>query len=528
MSCKSYYYVILLFLGCGAETVGFIKGEEKAETDTLRLAKVLKNHYTGTQDPQRKSVSKKKRVDTRFIKLKKGASKALKEFDYTTKLQTVEEFRDEVQTVSPKQVVNLISLAPPGTLISITGPRGIGKSVFISRMCHYWALGYGLRRCEVLFWLDMATAPDQPFHNYRNLLSAALIPLNYSGKIHDDAMSVVVLDNYSSQWNEVLVQMLQMKITVVVTSYEPVRTMTESVSRHHIHLVGLTDDQISQLVLHYYRAEEQSKCEPFLQYLSTVPNFSRLKRVPVYLFGLLCVFDAIPTPNRMPDTLTAFLSCLSLLVVHEHPKCALERSFLQTIDNLPSTSKKSMQKICQFIFEKRIMSHDLFVSVNRSFLRPEPSALCLQSGKSLQLTAYPLLDDYLASVHLCSLEQQVTEVVQYITAHTNMYYFCLNLMPHIKSVTTRQPETRNALTHVCYSYEDSNSTAYTFQSIELSNCAVTEATMKYLTHIARIVEFVDCDVSSAATAILCSSIGDGGSVHAYTMPGDTTSVEYVR
>ena len=80
-------------------------------------------------------------VNTRMAHLKKDANDELRKLSYHSRLETAEEFRDAVEGVSLKHVMNIITAAMPGTCISITGPRGIGKSTFVGRMCHCWALG---------------------------------------------------------------------------------------------------------------------------------------------------------------------------------------------------------------------------------------------------------------------------------------------------------------------------------------------------------------------------------------------------
>jgi len=89
-----------------------------------------------------------------------------------------------------------------------------------------------------------------------------------------------VLDHFTQQHSRLLSYILRSnQVTVLVSSSCAVEYAE---SEHHFHVLGLTDRQISQQVLHCYR-EDHSRAEHFLQYLSSVPNFSIFKRVPVYL-----------------------------------------------------------------------------------------------------------------------------------------------------------------------------------------------------------------------------------------------------
>ena len=83
----------------------------EAET-YITLSKQLRKRYiqhasTADQDAMQ--------VDTRMVQLKEDASDELRELDYYTRLETAEEFKDEVESVSLKQVMRIITAAMPGT-----------------------------------------------------------------------------------------------------------------------------------------------------------------------------------------------------------------------------------------------------------------------------------------------------------------------------------------------------------------------------------------------------------------------------
>ena len=338
-------------------------------------------------------------------------------------------------------------------------------------MCHCWATGYKLQKYKLLLWIDLCTAPSKPYNNYTELLSASLDSLGLSQMINiTNYTLLVVLDHYSNQWAEILEEMIKRKITVVVISWQPVSG--EMIS---IHLLGLTDEQISRQVLHYYQ-NNHSRAEHFLQYLSSVPNFSYLKRVPVYLFGLLTVFDHTST-GHPPHTLTSFLSCLALMMVNVDDgnlnKLASER-ISNVLDKLPLSSRSLFHKICQKVYvlvdtqqkqsvsfrvdfyssmKNVILKHELSdFDINSLLMEPLLVALPLQPGQWLQLTPFPLLNDFLASLHLCCLQQPPWITVNILKFHLELVYFCLDLMPHLRDDLAKL--TLQSHTFLSYCYDD--------------------------------------------------------------------------
>ena len=505
------------------------------DTTTNTLSQQLKEQYIQHANMLDEDMLQ---VDTQMIQLKKDASDELRKLDYCTRLETAEEFRDEVESVSLKQVMNTITAAMPGACISIAGPRGIGKTTFIRRMCHCWALGYVLRQYRLLFSIDLSTAAGQPLNDLSELLGAALISTQAFTETNTIAFVadresnrvLVVLDHFTQQHSELLSNILRSKqVTVVVSSSLAVERVEHE---HHFHILGLTDRQISQQVL-YCCHDNHSRAEHFLQYLSSVPNFSILKRVPVYLSGLLCVFQNISTAPP-PHTLMSFLSCLALLMLNlsqselnQRAELLTSKSILDILSSPPSPSWLLFQVVCLIVYKK---SKSLFHRTELvawpsalSLMRPVHIALPLQSGEWLLLTQYPLLQDFLASHHLCGLQQPVEETLQYLDTHKELHSFCWKLMPHIQAEVDKGAR---SMTVISYSYEDDYTPDSVSESVVVAHTAVSARGMYWYTSSSRGVTFTRCDFSPAAATILSSSIGHGSTVH--TLASDRRWIEYVR
>ena len=481
-------------------------------------------------------------VDTRMVQLKENASDELRKLDYLTRLETAEEFKDEVESVSPKQVMNTITAAMPGTCISIAGPRGIGKTTFIRRMCHFWALGYVLQKYRLLFSIDLSTAAGQPPNDLSELLAAAALTSTQAftetgiRNVVKNVMKkgservLVVLDHFTQQHSELLSNILRSKqVTVVVSSSHAVKCVEHE---HHFHILGLTDGQISQQVLHYCH-DNHSRAEHFLQYLSSVPNFSILKRVPVYLSGLLHVFKSLSTAPP-PRTLMSFLSCLALLMLNlsqselnRTAELLTSKSIYDILRSPPCRTWVLFRIVCRLLYERhKSLFHrtELVVWPSAlSLMRPVHIALPLQSGEWLLLTQYPLLQDFLVSLRLCGLQQPVEETLQYLNTHKELHYFCWKVMPHIQ---TEVEEGAKSMTVMSYSFEDDYTPGSVSESVVVSHTTVSARGMYWYTVSSRRVTFTRCDFSHAAAAILSSSIGNGSTVH--TLASDRRWVDYIR
>ena len=409
-------------------------------------------------------------VTTRLVRLKDKASETLKLIDYSTRLETVEEFEDEVEIISPSKAIDFIASLKPDTCVSVTGPRGIGKSAFIRRICYCWATGYKLRKHTLLLWIDLHTAPSKPYNNFNELLSASLVSLDLSQI--NTTTTLVVLDHYSELWADIVAELIKKKITVVVISWQPASFKHSKTV--YIHLLGLTDEQISRQVLHYYQYSH-SRAEHFLQYLSSVPNFSYLKRVPVYLFGVLAVFDHTST-GHPPHTLTSFLSCLALMMVNVDDSKLNKLVSEGIYDILDESSQSLFSKVCEKVYiyvstqqEKNTnslafregfysgMKHVVpkpelsdLGSINSLLMEPFPVALPLQPGQWFQLTPFPLLNYFLASLHICGLQQPSRTTVNFLNFNHELIYFSLDFMPHLRDELVNEGSNCHPFLSYCY------------------------------------------------------------------------------
>ena len=79
-------------------------------------------------------------------------------------------------------------------------------------------------------------------------------------------------------------------------------------------------------------------------------------------------------------------------------------------------------------------------------------ALPLRPGWLVQLTPFPLLNDFLASLHLCSLQQPSNITVNVLKFHHELVYFSLDLMPNLRDELVKQ--TSHSFPSLPYCYDD--------------------------------------------------------------------------
>ena len=455
-------------------------------------------------------------ADSRVVQIKNDTSNTLKELDYSTRLDTAEEFQDEVYQVSPKQVTNVINTARPGTCISITGPRGIGKTTFIQRMCHCWALGYCLWKYKVLISIDLSTTPDGPLTSLTQLLSTALssihevhaserqLAIKQIKELNGQAV-LIVLDHFRNDLHsELLSDILRLKkIIVVVSSFQAVKEATV-----HFQMLGLTDKQIPQNVLQHYHYD-QSRTVAFFRYLSSVPHLSYLKKIPVYLLGLLTVFDSIPN-TYPPETLMTFLACLAIIKFSPQENII---SHIQKLDTMPTSEfLRSLSLPVGPQFQYLYSNDKLLLNRRALWMHYVHVALPLRSGEWFQLTKYPLLYDLLASLHLCSLQQPLEETLSHLSSHKELLYFTILLSPQIQRECMRQ-KMGNVATAYIGSYDSDITPRWDMlEEISVSDTALSARTMYTLISGASRLDFSRCTFSPGAAAILTSSIGSGSSM----------------
>ena len=450
-----------------------------------------------------------------MVQVKNDASNALKELDYSTRLDTAEEFQDEVYQVSPKQVTNVINTALPGICISITGPRGIGKTTFIQRMCHCWALGYCLWKYKVLIWIDLSTTPDEPLTSLTQLLSTAFSSIH---EFHARELQVaikqieelnghgvlIVLDHFRNDLHsELLSNILRLKkIIVVVSSFQAVKKATV-----HFQMLGLTDKQLSQHVLHHYHYD-QSSTEAFFRYLSSVPCLSCLKKIPVYLLGLLAVFDSI-TNTYHQKTLMTFLACLAIIKFSPQEI----KHHVQNLDTMPTSEFVTSLSVPVGPQFQYLYSNDKLLLNRRAlWMHYVHVALPLRSGELFQLTKYPLLYDLLASLHLCSLQQPLKETVSHLFSHKELLYFTILLSPQMQRGFMRQ-RMDNVATAYIGSYDSDITPRWDMlEVISVSDTALSARTMYTVISGASRLDFSRCSFSPGAAVILTNSIGSGSSM----------------
>ena len=261
----------------------------------------------------------------------------LKDIDYSSQCETLDQFSSDIETVSIKSFLNAVAKKEERIFL-IKSPPGCGKTVLLRRLCAFWAQGFCLRRYTLVLWLDLKAHPTAPSNvSTRTLLSYCLPQGSDLDGIQkrldrcgaDDVLLMIdgVEGQAYDQWklDQVLASSCLTTAPVILTVSS---RQTLKLSYSQFDLLGLSEDQVLKQVIHHYH--DASKAEEFLIYIYETPKIKALCSSPPYLAAVLFMFDKRNTndpPNSWTQLFTGFaLSLLELSGVADHSSLALLRS----------------------------------------------------------------------------------------------------------------------------------------------------------------------------------------------------------
>ena len=391
----------------------------------LHASRWLKQQYLAHDSWQQwRGVPNLIQFDQRLGELTTQASEELKNMDYSKCYCDIQdEFSSSVTPVSVKSLVNACTSSDhprsSESCILIKGKPGQGKSFMLSKICQYWALGYGMRSITLLFWVDCSR-----FKNKRvtlNHLLSQLLPIetqNISKWIENKQGKhvVFILDGYNQHQSSGVLHNLASreflpKSVVLITS-----TYTSNIRRvkhKQFELLNLTDHQISKQVLQFF-SFRPSNVEDFYLYLNNNTDMKLLASTPVYLYTLLFVCNkllGIPS-HELPVTLTElFTNMILLLLPSTFSKLLQIEPPPGSLSQLPSTMQLFLHELSTVAFETlttesfqlpaaRYLGHGSGFALVHLHNKP------LYQSKKLRFQfSSPLLQHFLAALHVHSLPQ---------------------------------------------------------------------------------------------------------------------------
>ena len=418
----------------------------------LHASRWLKQQYlTHDSWQQWREVPNLIQFDQRLGELTTQASKQLKNVDYSNCYYDInDEFPSSVTPVSMKALVNACTTSDHSwsskSCILIKGAPGQGKSFLISKLCKYWAKGYGMRNITLMFWVECSQ-----FQNKRmtfNQLLSQLLPVetqyilkwirNKQGK---DV--VFILDGYHQRHSDGIFgnlasrNLLPKSVVLIASTCTP-----NKLSVKQLELLSLSDDQIFKQVVQFF-SSRPLKAEDFCLYLANNPDLRLLASIPVYLYTLLFVCSKLfDNPScELPVTWTELFTNMTLLLLQSmFPKLLLMETPPGSLCRLPTTVHSFLYELSAVAFENLS---------NKSFQLTLPAAKYFGSGFALLHTyskplspsekqcfqySSPLLQQFLAAlhIHIQPLTKQKEVMVQ--KSHLNfLWQFYAGLIPESHS-----------------------------------------------------------------------------------------------
>ena len=387
----------------------------------LHVSRWLKQQYLAHDSWQQwREVPNLIQFDQRLGELTTQASK-LKNVDYSNcYYDIIDEFPSSVTPVSMKALVNACTTSDHSwsskSCILIKGAPGQGKSFLLSKLCQYWAKGYGMRNITLMFWVDCSQ-----FQNTRitlNELLSELLPVetqNISSWImkkrgkgvvfildrYDQEQSGGVFSNLSSR------KFLPNSVVLIASTCAP-----NIVSVKQLELLSLSDNQISKQVVKFF-SFRPSKAEDFCVYLATIPDLRLLASIPVYLYSLLFVCDKLfdISTCELPVTWTGVFTNMILLL--------LQSKFLKLlqIETLPGSLFQLPSTVQSFLSEVSTVAFVNLSSKSFHLTLPQAKSVGYGSGFALLHTcskplyssdkqyfkfSSPLVQQFLAALHVHS------------------------------------------------------------------------------------------------------------------------------
>ena len=373
--------------------------------------------------------------------------KQLRNMDYSNcYLDVQDEFPSCVTPVSVKSLVNACESCDhswSSKCILIKGAPGQGKSFLLSKICKYWALGYGMRRITLLFMVNCRQFQNRRMTLYQLLSQLLTVEIHNICKwiMNREGKNVVfILDGYYHQekgdvfWNLSSRKLLPKSVVVIASTCTP-----NKVSVKELELLALTENQIHKQTTKVLELSP-SKLEDFYLYLTNNPDMRLLASNPVHLYSLLFVCNnliGIPS-SKLPVTWTELYTSMTLLLLRStFSKLQEIKIPHDSLDCPPNTVASFLHEVSTVAFENLAnKSFTLALPAARSYghvsgfpLVHICSNVLYHSEKQCFQFSSLLLQQFLAALHIHGLPITMqTELMVQKSEHTFLWQFYAGLL----------------------------------------------------------------------------------------------------
>ena len=313
--------------------------------------------------------------NTTFINLVLVKQKPMSKCDYYTLRGGVDDIPDSKEAVTYEDAFGEYR---EGTLMSVEGRPGSGKTTLVHKMTRDWARGRSLKGARVVFLVTLRLAS---YHG-KDETTLDLLKLFYDNttvreKVQDEleesggkgaCFILDGLDEYEieKKKDRVIYQLIHEKLfrfAMIIVASRPVATreLRKDCDRR-VEVVGFSKDQIYEYVETYpFPTDSESMVSKLKKYLAQHPNVLHMCYLPVYA-AIICFLFHV-REGDIPHTETKIYEQFVIATLLRHKERSKEQQQIKSLKDLGDKERSEEQQQIKSLQDLGVEERALFRSI---------------------------------------------------------------------------------------------------------------------------------------------------------------------